>query len=106
MRARDGELARFFVDVLALRELLGANNGDFRARRPCVMITGHTGNWELLGYALALLGFPMHALFRPLDIRPFSRWIERTRQRRTADAPTRARGTSSATPGSSPRGPG
>jgi KDO2-lipid IV(A) lauroyltransferase len=63
----------------AVRELVGGADGT---RRPSVLISGHTGHWELLGYGMALLGFPMHALFRPLDLRPLSRWIERTRQRR------------------------
>lgn len=50
--------------------------------RPCVMITGHCGNWELLGYAMAVLGFPMHALYRPLDMKPLDDWVRRTRRRR------------------------
>ncbi len=69
----------------AVRELVGAWAGGRDGegpKRPCVLITGHTGHWELLGYAMALLGFPMHALYRPLDHKPLSRWIERTRQRR------------------------
>lgn len=57
----------------ALRELLSA--------RPCVLITGHAGNWEVLGYVLALLGFPVHALYRPLDSPPLDRWVRRTRER-------------------------
>lgn len=52
------------------------------AGRPCVMITGHCGNWELLGYAMAVLGFPMHALYRPLDMKPLDQWLRRTRRRR------------------------
>jgi KDO2-lipid IV(A) lauroyltransferase len=50
--------------------------------RPCVMITGHCGNWELLGYTMALLGFPMHALYRPLDLKPMDRWVRQTREKR------------------------
>lgn len=50
--------------------------------RPCVMITGHCGNWELLGYTLALIGFPVHALYRPLDLAPLDQWVRRTRERR------------------------
>jgi KDO2-lipid IV(A) lauroyltransferase len=57
-----------------LRELISG--------RPCVLITGHCGNWELLGSTLSLLGFPMHALYRPLDLKPMDRWVRRTRQRR------------------------
>lgn len=47
---------------------------------PCVTITGHCGNWELLGYSLAQLGFPLHALYRPLDLRPLDEWVRRTRE--------------------------
>ena len=50
--------------------------------RPCVLITGHCGNWELLGYTISLLGFPLHALYRPLDMKPLDAWIRRTRQKR------------------------
>lgn len=51
------------------------------ARRPCVLITGHCGNWELLGSTLGMLGFPMHALYRPLDIRLVDTWVRRSRLR-------------------------
>ncbi|MBC7834598.1 MAG: lysophospholipid acyltransferase family protein [Phycisphaerales bacterium] len=52
------------------------------SERPCVMVTGHCGNWELLGYTIALLGFPVRALYRPLDLPPLDRWARRTRARR------------------------
>lgn len=51
-------------------------------QRPCVLITGHCGNWELLGYTLSLIGFPMHALYRPLDLKPLDQWVRRTREKR------------------------
>lgn len=46
---------------------------------PTLLITGHCGNWEVLGYTLAELGFPMHALYRPLDLKPLDRWVRETR---------------------------
>jgi KDO2-lipid IV(A) lauroyltransferase len=49
---------------------------------PCLLITGHCGNWELLGFIVALLGFPMHALYRPLDLEPLDRWVRTARERR------------------------
>ncbi len=52
------------------------------AGRPAVMITGHCGNWEVLGYALAILGFQVHALYRPLDNRALDRWVREVRQRK------------------------
>lgn len=50
--------------------------------RPCLLITGHCGNWELLGYTVAMLGFPVHALYRPLDSKPLDAWVRRTREAR------------------------
>ncbi len=50
--------------------------------RPAVLITGHSGNWELLGYTMSLLGFPLHALYRPLDLKPLDDWVRRTREQR------------------------
>lgn len=49
---------------------------------PVIFITGHTGNWEAMGYTLALIGVRVHALYRPLDIAPLDRWMRRTRERR------------------------
>ena len=48
--------------------------------RPCIFLTGHIGNWELLGYVIALLGFRMTALARPLDNPLVSDWLFRSRQ--------------------------
>jgi Kdo2-lipid IVA lauroyltransferase/acyltransferase len=50
--------------------------------RPVMLITGHCGNWELLGSVMALLGFPLHALYRPLDLKPMDDWVRATRQAR------------------------
>lgn len=49
---------------------------------PCILISGHCGNWELIGYSIAMLGFPMWAVYRPLDLRPLDAWLRQTRQRR------------------------
>jgi KDO2-lipid IV(A) lauroyltransferase len=35
--------------------------------RPVLVVTGHFGNWELGGYIMGLIGFPPHAIARPLD---------------------------------------
>lgn len=50
--------------------------------KPTLLLTGHCGNWETLGYAMALLGFRMHVLYRPLDLRPADDWLRQTRSRR------------------------
>ncbi|MSR70379.1 MAG: hypothetical protein EXS17_08555 [Phycisphaerales bacterium] len=51
-------------------------------RDPALFVTGHCGNWELLGYSLALLGFNMSALARPLDNPWLDRWIRTVREAR------------------------
>ena len=38
-----------------------------RQDRPMLLITGHYGNFEVLGYTLATLGFPTVSVVRPLD---------------------------------------
>ncbi len=62
-----------FVDVDdALRAL--------RSGRPSILVTGHCGNWELMGAALASVGIPVHALYRPLDMKPLDNWVQRVRR--------------------------
>jgi Kdo2-lipid IVA lauroyltransferase/acyltransferase len=41
----------------------------------CIMLTGHYGNWELLGYTLATLGFDIVAVMRPLDNEYLNRFL-------------------------------
>jgi KDO2-lipid IV(A) lauroyltransferase len=49
---------------------------------PTLLLTGHCGNWEILGYTMAMLGYRMHALYRPLDLKPADNWVRQTRSRR------------------------
>ena len=51
-------------------------------RKGAVMLTGHFGNWELLGYMLATLGFDIFAVMRPLDNPYLNTYLEQTRGRR------------------------
>lgn len=48
---------------------------------PCILISGHVGNWELIGYSVSMLGFPMHAVYRPLELKPMDQWLRETRER-------------------------
>lgn len=50
--------------------------------RPVIFISGHCGNWELVGYAMALMGLRLHAVYRPLDLKPLDAWVRETRARR------------------------
>lgn len=48
--------------------------------RPVLIVSGHYGNWELGGYALALLGFRSHAIARPLDNPYLDAFLRRFRE--------------------------
>ncbi len=50
-------------------------------RRGCIMLTGHYGSWELLGYTLATLGFDIVAVMRPLDNEYLNRYLLDVRER-------------------------
>jgi KDO2-lipid IV(A) lauroyltransferase len=56
-----------------------------RRNQGLIMLTGHYGNWEILGYVLATLGFATTSIARPLDNPYMSHWLfdvrERTGQR-------------------------
>ena len=55
----------------ALRELL--------AERGSILLTGHFGNYELLGYTICRLGLPLTAVMRPLDNPLINRYLEGSR---------------------------
>jgi KDO2-lipid IV(A) lauroyltransferase len=55
----------------ALRELL--------SDRGCLLLTGHFGNYELLGYTICRLGIPLVAVMRPLDNPLINRYLEASR---------------------------
>lgn len=50
--------------------------------RASILVTGHCGNWEMLGFTLAQLGFPMSAVARPLDNRYINHWLLGMREAR------------------------
>lgn len=70
-----------YASFVEIGDVRGALNELLRDQ-PCILVTGHCGNWELLGATMAVLGFPMHALYRPLDIKPLDDWLHRTRSAR------------------------
>ena len=61
---------------------LGSSVRLLNSGKPLIFVTGHAGNWEVLGYIMALLGYPVYALFRPLDNEPLNRWLVEIRQRK------------------------
>jgi Kdo2-lipid IVA lauroyltransferase/acyltransferase len=58
----------------ALRVLLAGNGA--------IILTGHYGNWELAGYLLALFGFDVAAIMRPLDNVYLNRYVVENRRRK------------------------
>ncbi len=56
----------------ALRPLLADGRG-------LLATSGHVGLWEWTGHVAALLGFPVHAIARPLDNPHLQAFVERTR---------------------------
>jgi KDO2-lipid IV(A) lauroyltransferase len=50
--------------------------------RGVILLTGHYGNWEILGYLLATLGFETTSVARPLDNPFVHRYVLGVRERR------------------------
>ena len=40
-----------------------------------IVLTGHYGNWEILGYTLATLGFETYSIARPIDNPQIDAWL-------------------------------
>ena len=47
-----------------------------------IYVTGHFGNWEVVGYTMAALGFPNTAIARPLDNPYLNEYLLGVRQKR------------------------
>jgi KDO2-lipid IV(A) lauroyltransferase len=53
-----------------------------KRRQGLIMLTGHYGNWEILGYVLATLGFQSTAIARPLDNVYVNEWLMGIREKK------------------------
>lgn len=71
-----------FARHLHFSQCSAAGVRELFSDQPVIFVTGHVGNWELIGYAASMLGFRMHAVYRPLDLRPLDAWVRDTRERR------------------------
>jgi KDO2-lipid IV(A) lauroyltransferase len=49
------------------------------AGKGALLVIGHQGNWEFIGYSVMLMGYPMHAIARPLDNPYLDRYLNRFR---------------------------
>jgi len=61
---------------------LGEAIGVLNTGRPVILVTGHLGNFELVGYGLATLGYKIAALARPLDNPLVYKWLLGIRERK------------------------
>lgn len=52
-----------------------------RQQSGLILLTGHYGNWEVLGYMLAMLGFETTSIARPLDNPYINHWLLGVRER-------------------------
>lgn len=52
-----------------------------RRGKGALLITAHSGNWELLPSAVQLAGFPAHVIYRPLNFKPADRYLYEYRVR-------------------------
>lgn len=50
--------------------------------QPTILVTGHTGNWEILGYWMAMMGLDLAAIARPIDNPLVNDWLLGVRQAR------------------------
>ena len=88
--------AQLAVEVFLTPRLITGNNYEehllrtnadqglslLRAGRPVILVTGHFGSFEALGFLLALEGYPIQAVARPLDNRLINDWLLGMRRRR------------------------
>jgi Kdo2-lipid IVA lauroyltransferase/acyltransferase len=49
--------------------------------RPLLLVTGHYGNFEIMGYLLGLFGFKIYSVARPLDNRFVDRYLRKVREK-------------------------
>ena len=67
-----------YVELDNFREVVGLL---LRKDQGLIMLTGHYGNWEILGYLLATLGFNTTSIARPLDNPYVNDWLLGVRER-------------------------
>lgn len=51
-------------------------------QRGAIMLTAHYGNWEVLGYTLATLGFRTYSVARPIDNPLIDEWVLGVREKK------------------------
>ena len=67
-----------YVELENFREVVSLL---LRKDQGVILLTAHYGNFEILGYVLALLGFPTSSIARPLDNQYVSDWLFNVREK-------------------------
>lgn len=70
-----------WADYVELENFRDVMEMLLRRERGLVLLTGHYGNWEILGYVLATLGFETVSIARPLDNPYVSRFLFDVREK-------------------------
>ncbi len=70
MRKRVKDFPKYF-HVHGLHYLKAAH----KKGKGVLVLTGHMGNWELMSMAAAMLGYPLSAIYRPMDFKPLDRFF-------------------------------
>jgi KDO2-lipid IV(A) lauroyltransferase len=70
MRIRVKDFPKYF-HVHGLHHLKAAH----KKGKGVLVLTGHMGNWELMPMVAAMLGYPLSAIYRPLDFKPLDRFF-------------------------------
>jgi KDO2-lipid IV(A) lauroyltransferase len=60
------------LQIEKFQEILKEGNG-------CILVTGHLGNWEYAGMALATAGLPINAVSKPLKMESLDRFLNHCR---------------------------
>ena len=71
------ENARELVDLTQTKVL----DEQLAKGRGLLAVPAHLGNWELCGYSVALLGYPLKSVARPLDNPLLNEMVDTTRER-------------------------
>jgi len=89
-------LAQLVVEMCFMPRMMTADNWSKRttlsgvsqaidvlnSNRGAILVTGHLGNWEILGHLLTVLGYRIEAVARPMDNPWINDWLIGVRQRR------------------------
>jgi Kdo2-lipid IVA lauroyltransferase/acyltransferase len=68
-----------YCELENFREVLGLL---LKRNQSVILLTGHYGNWEILGYVLATLGFNTTSIARPLDNPYVNQWLLGVREKK------------------------